>query len=1241
MERAAKEADELSQRLEKNYEKAEAALDAKVSKEAEKKKKLETDPAKAKKRSSAADSEPGKAKKKKVDLEISDDEKVKATKKDKEKTEAGDKAKAKEEKEKVKVEKGEISESGDELVTRDKDKKTLKKEKAKEDEKAKAKAKTEEKEAAAELEDRLKALEEAAEVPGKGKKKEKTKDKKQKVKNGVEVSASEDEPEEIKAKKKKLKKAEEVSASGEEADDLKGKVKKRKEKAEKTAKGEEVSNSEAETPKGKKNTAIDISESEEEIASRKRKNKKRVKKTIGGREVEITEDEDEPLEKSRSSKRQEVDDLSTEGRVKARRREARNRVRGDDGDDYADDLRNEPPDKGRYITGDPSTPRGQRPPPRRQQAYTDFGNDSGGSAQAARAPPPVPMPNETAQAFQGRMKDYHLGQPSRPLDLDNGMRDGGAIPGSKVRTNDLKNARSNGLEDEQDIDNAVQGDTGARNDTAQAHRGGESLVKPGDTRGQKKMTSKEKKEAERRRLRDQYMEDGFAEDEDGEVEDDDKTDSKAKESLPLKRDASARVGEKEEGNDDMSEDGEGESRKGRDIRRRKKDEKEKVSGDIYSAEPDWVKEKRIAEEDMLKEQAAAQEAQTPQEESGLLMPKLNAAQLAESAEESPDEDPNQWSRARKSKRRAKDTEPVTMHGKPVEEQPSVAQLDNSAGISLEQKARREEQTERDFMIRQRQNDIQDDLDSQSFDPTKRQHRARMDEDFENGETVSPPLVAPQENMQEETIDEAKRQMVSEGLPPEPEPRSTTTRAREEAELKKTGVYDTPLPDDDDELNLESSISPKPRVKSGSDKRLVNDELPPVPKPKTADARAREEAELINAGVYSTPLPEDDEDDLNEPASPRAASERNTQKKNVHSPDGLPPVPKPKSRADVAREEDALFEAGVYTTPLPESNDSDLEEQDSERLPHAKREAEKARVAEGLPPVPQRQDTMDRIEHERELNKAGVYRTPLPAADDDDLEEPTAHTVNDVRENTGKKPRPTEEPTLPPVLGRKTSAARAREQDEMTRAEVDARALSDGHDDGRAIPSESTKHSVTNQTAHDVHEPQNKEAKPLDPNTQAKVRQLASQLEKDLTGQPKESEKLTSELENRTGVVDLETGLPKDRPAGPLSTEETLHVVASAWENEQDAKLKQRKDDAIKKDKYDALRKEMGRATQGLEGSLKEDKTVENARVREESGGGGTKSKKTAGSVAPDAWDDDSDLETVIADEGEWVDDLLC
>ena len=65
-------------------------------------------------------------------------------------------------------------------------------------------------------------------------------------------------------------------------------------------------------------------------------------------------------------------------------------------------------------------------------------------------------------------------------------------------------------------------------------------------------------------------------------------------------------------------------------------------------------------------------------------------------------------------------------------------------------------------------------------------------------------------------------------------------------------------------------------------------------------------------------------------------------------------------------------------------------------------------------------------------------------------------------------------------------------------------------------------------------------------------------------------------------VNPDTGLSKDRPAGPLTTDESLKVIASAWEQEQTEKLKNPTPKGPKSDKYKFHKMDITMATQGLE-----------------------------------------------------------
>ena len=65
-------------------------------------------------------------------------------------------------------------------------------------------------------------------------------------------------------------------------------------------------------------------------------------------------------------------------------------------------------------------------------------------------------------------------------------------------------------------------------------------------------------------------------------------------------------------------------------------------------------------------------------------------------------------------------------------------------------------------------------------------------------------------------------------------------------------------------------------------------------------------------------------------------------------------------------------------------------------------------------------------------------------------------------------------------------------------------------------------------------------------------------------------------------INPDTGLSRDRPAGPLTTDETLKVVASAWEQERADKSRNRTAKGTKSDKYQVHKDDIKQATQSLE-----------------------------------------------------------
>lgn len=391
-----------------------------------------------------------------------------------------------------------------------------------------------------------------------------------------------------------------------------------------------------------------------------------------------------------------------------------------------------------------------------------------------------------------------------------------------------------------------------------------------------------------------------------------------------------------------------------------------------------------------------------------------------------------WARARRAKRRAGQGAE-----KNPEQEPNSAQKVGADGDPLVEKTR--DQADQDeakidaYLDRQRREELQDRFDAQSserntrikdkVDPKsmddKPLTRPQERPNIENGDdVVNAASDGSKQNKSLVPTDATERNRVAEDLPPVPRRKDTAARQALEDDLFESGVYHTPLPEgNDSELrdvptNTElTGRERKAKTQKEKEREKVAEGLPPVPRKRDTVEKIEMERELQRAGVYTTPLPDDDSD-LEDPdmvarkrQEREGKSESGRDQERLRIAEGLPPVPRKQNAAERAELERDLTQAGVYATPLPEDLDEDLASPRTgirdhggsaareEAVPEPANKAQVAKSGERLPPVPSRQD---QIALDEQSAKAGASLVPLPHDDDDDLASPTSSPEQRLR-----------------------------------------------------------------------------------------------------------------------------------------------------------------------------------------------------------------------------------------------------
>lgn len=399
----------------------------------------------------------------------------------------------------------------------------------------------------------------------------------------------------------------------------------------------------------------------------------------------------------------------------------------------------------------------------------------------------------------------------------------------------------------------------------------------------------------------------------------------------------------------------------------------------------------------------------------------------------PETKDDSWARARRAKRRAGQGAE-----KKQEQELNSAQKVGADGDPLVEKTR--DQADQDeakidaYLDRRRRDELQDQFDAQSSERNaiikdkvgpksmddKPLTRPQERPNIENGDdVVNAASDGSKQNKSLVPTDATEKNRVAEDLPPVPRRKDTAARQALEDDLFESGAYHTPLPEGNDselcDVPTKTELTERERkakTQKEKEREKVAEGLPPVPRKRDTVEKIEMERELQRAGVYTTPLPDDDSD-LEDPdmvarkrQEREGKSESGRDQERLRIAEGLPPVPRKQNAAERAELERDLTQAGVYATPLPEDLDEDLASTRTrtrdhggsaageEAVPEPAKKAQVAKSGERLPPVPSCQD---QIALEEESAKASVSSVPLPQGTDDDLASPTSSSEERLRQ----------------------------------------------------------------------------------------------------------------------------------------------------------------------------------------------------------------------------------------------------